>query len=220
MSDYIPRSDGDFNNWQSNLLALSTENATAWEIPLPRIAEVKESTTNWETKYAKTINRQNRTTADVRAKEDARAECTEQLRKFVAQYLSFNDKVEDSDRELLGLTIRSNSRTPVPVPCTSPMANIDISIRMQHNFTIVDSSLPQRRSKPEGVMGCEIWAKIDGEAPKDASELMHLATATRASHTVNFDGNKTGKVVYYWLRWINKRLQPGPWSAMYSAIIG
>ncbi len=220
MSDYVPRSDGDFNNWQSNLLALSTENATAWEIPLPRIAEVKETATNWESKYAKTINRQNRTTADVRAKEDARIECTEQLRKFVAQYLTFNAKVQDSDRELLGLNIRSNSRTPVPVPTTTPMANIDISTRMQHNFTIVDSSFPQHRSKPEGVMGCEIWAKIDGEAPKDASELMHLATATRASHSVNFDGNKTGKVVYYWFRWVNKRVQPGPWSIMYSAIIG
>lgn len=220
MSDFIPRSDGNFNNWQKNLLVLVAENSTLWEIPTTRITELQTSGTNWESKYEKTINRQNRTSADVRAKEDARVAYVELLRKFVAQYLTFNDKVEDSDRERMGLTVRSGSRTPAAVPTTSPMVSIDFSVRLQHNFTIVDDSLPTRRSKPEGVFGCEVWAKIDGEAPKEASELSYLSTATKSGHTINFEGNKTGKIVYYWFRWINKRQQTGPWSAMYSAIIG
>lgn len=220
MSDYVPRSDGNFNNWQKNLLAIAAENFTNWSIPIERITDLQNTGTNWEGKYNKTINRQDRTTADVRAKEDARLAYVEQLRKFVAQYLSFNDKVEDSDRERMGLTVRSGSHTPVAVPTSSPMVSIDFSVRLQHNFTIVDDSLPTRRSKPTGVLGCEIWAKIDGEAPKEASELSYQSTATKSSHTINFEGNKTGKVVYYWFRWINKRQQTGPWSAMYSAIIG
>lgn len=220
MSDYVPRSDGNFNNWQKNLLAIAAENFTNWSIPIERITDLQNTGTNWEGKYNKTINRQDRTTADVRAKEDARLAYVEQLRKFVAQYLSFNDKVEDSDRERMGLTVRSGSHTPVAVPTSSPMVSIDFSVRLQHNFTIVDDSLPTRRSKPTGVLGCEIWAKIDGEAPKEASELSYQSTATKSSHLINFEGNKTGKVVYYWLRWINKRQQTGPWSAMYSAIIG
>jgi len=220
MSDYVPRSDGDFNNWQRNLLTIAAENATTWEIPATRITDLKNTGKVWEGKYDKTINRQNRTSADVRAKEDARVTYVEQLRKFVAQYLTFNDKVEDSDRERMGLTIRSGSHTPVSVPTTSPMVSIDFSVRLQHNFTIVDDSLPTRRSKPAGVFGCEVWAKIDGEAPKDASELSYQSTATKSSHTINFEGNKSGKIVYYWFRWINRRQQPGPWSAMHSAIIG
>jgi hypothetical protein len=220
MSDYVPRSDGNFNNWQKNLLAIAAENFTNWSIPIERITDLQNTGTNWEGKYNKTINRQDRTTADVRAKEDARLAYVEQLRKFVAQYLSFNDKVEDSDRERMGLTVRSGSHTPVAVPTSSPMVSIDFSVRLQHNFTIVDDSLPTRRSKPTGVLGCEIWAKIDGEAPKEASELSYQSTATKSSHLINFEGNKTGKVVYYWFRWINKRQQTGPWSAMYSAIIG
>ncbi len=220
MSDYVPRSDGNFNNWQKNLLAIAAENFTNWSIPIERITDLQNTGTNWEGKYNKTINRQDRTTADVRAKEDARLAYVEQLRKFVAQYLSFNDKVEDSDRERMGLTVRSGSHTPVAVPTSSPMVSIDFSVRLQHNFTSVDDSLPTRRSKPTGVLGCEIWAKIDGEAPKEASELSYQSTATKSSHLINFEGNKTGKVVYYWFRWINKRQQTGPWSAMYSAIIG
>jgi len=220
MSDYVPRSDGNFNNWQKNLLAIAAENFTNWSIPIERITDLQNTGTNWEGKYNKTINRQDRTTADVRAKEDARLAYVELLRKFVAQYLSFNDKVEDSDRERMGLTVRSGSHTPVAVPTSSPMVSIDFSVRLQHNFTIVDDSLPTRRSKPTGVLGCEIWAKIDGEAPKEASELSYQSTATKSSHLINFEGNKTGKVVYYWFRWINKRQQTGPWSAMYSAIIG
>ena len=40
MSDFIPRSDGNFNNWQKNLLVLVAENATLWEIPTARITDL------------------------------------------------------------------------------------------------------------------------------------------------------------------------------------
>lgn len=220
MSDYVPRSDGDFDNWQNGLRSYVAENRETWEIPEVKVTELNAEAAIWKAKYEKTINRQNRTTAEVRAKDDERVVYVDMLRKFVAQYLTFNDKVLDSDREMMGLNIRSSSRTPAPVPSTSPLASIDISVRMQHTLTIVDSSLPQRRSKPNGVLGCEIWTKIDGDPPKDASELMYQSTATRSTHVVKFDGNKTGMKVYYWLRWINRRQQVGPWSAMYSAVIG
>ncbi len=220
MSDYVPRKNSDFDNWQAIVLSYVQENLVTWNIPQPRLTELQAKAAIWHSKYVKTINRQNRTSADVRAKDDARIVLEYEIRKFIAQYLTFNDKIEVSDRELMGLTIRSGKRTPVPVPISSPILTIDISVRLQHTLTILDDGSPFRRAKPKGVLGCQIWVKIDGEPPKMASEMYYIAATTRSTHVINFDGDKTGKIVYYWVRWINKRQQAGPWSVLYSAIVG
>lgn len=61
--------------------------------------------------------------------------------------------------------------------------------------------------------------KVDGEAPKDVSELIYVATNTASPYVVKFDGNMVGKTVYYWLRWVNMRGEAGPWSVAVSATI-
>jgi hypothetical protein len=220
MSDYVPRKNSDFDNWQAIVISCVQENLITWDIPEQRLTDLQAKAESWHSKYVKTINRQDRTSAEVRAKDDARRVLEYDIRKFIAQYLAHNDKIRNSDRELMGLTIRSGKHTPVPVPISSPVLTINFSVRLQHTLTIVDNGSSFRRSKPKGVLGCQIWVKIDGEPPKEASELMYISVATRSTYVINYEGNKTGKVVYYWVRWINSRQQAGPWSALYSAVIG
>jgi len=61
--------------------------------------------------------------------------------------------------------------------------------------------------------------KVDGEPPKEANELIYLATNTSSPYMVLFEGKDAGKVVYYWLRWVNTRGERGPWSNMLSAMV-
>jgi len=61
--------------------------------------------------------------------------------------------------------------------------------------------------------------KIDGNAPTDASELSYVATDTSSPYTSTFEGKHAGKIVYYWLRWVNTRGERGPWSSTISAIV-
>lgn len=219
MADYIPQNDADMNVWQGNLVEIIDPNLTVWGISVDDFAVVKSKQTNWEAAYAKASNKQNRTAADVLAKDDAAADYKKTIRSFVAQWLANNTKVTDSDRTRMGLTVKTGTRTATPVPTTSPEGAIDFSVRMQHTINFSDEASPRSKAKPTGVHGCEIYMKVDGEAPKDIAELTYVATDTATPYVVKFDGNKAGKMVYYWLRWVNTRGECGPWSITVSAMV-
>jgi hypothetical protein len=65
MADYIPLSDGEFDVWQRNFLAITGDNFTAWGIPSSDLEEMKVLQTTWMSAWAKANKRQNRTAADV-----------------------------------------------------------------------------------------------------------------------------------------------------------
>src|SRR5690606_4546779 len=128
-------------------------------------------------------------------------------------------RVSNSDRERMGLTVKSGGRTPFPRPTTYPVGIIDFSARMQHTIHYTDEASPRSRAKPAGVHGCEIWMKVGGSAPVEASELTYLTTDTHTPYIATFDGADAGKTVYYWLRWVNTRSEHGPWGSAISAMV-
>lgn len=218
-TDFIPRSDGDFNIWQSGLIEYTEQNLITWGINADDFTSLKSKQSFWNIDYSKASNKQNRTSADVTAKEVSRSDFEKSLRPFISQWLSNNNKVTDSDRTRMGLTVKSGTRTAVPVPSTSPVGTIDFSVRRQHTINFSDEASPRKKGKPTGVHGCEIYMKIDGDAPTDVSEMTYLTTDTATPYLVTFDGTKSGKTVYYWLRWVNTRSECGPWSSTISAMI-
>lgn len=219
MADYIPQNDADMNVWQGNLVEIIEPNLTVWGILENDFAAVKSIQTIWDATYAKASNKQNRTAADVLAKDEAATEYKKVIRSFVAQWLANNTKVTDADRTRMGLTVKTGTRTATPVPSTCPIGSIDFSVRLQHTIHFMDEASPRSKAKPAGVHGCEIYMKVDGEAPKDASELTYVATDTATPYVVKFDGAKAGKMVYYWLRWVNTRGETGPWSITINAMV-
>jgi len=219
MPDYIPQNDAEFNLWQANLIEIVDSNVTIWGILTDDFTALVEKQGIWNVAFAKASNKQNRTSADVQAKDDARGTYTKGLRSFIAQWLASNSKVSNSDRERMGLTVKSGTHTPVQVPATVPVGTIDFSVLRQHIINYSDEATPRSKAKPAGVHGCEIWMKIDGLAPIDASELNYVATDTSSPYTVTFEGKYAGKMVYYWLRWVNTRGEHGPWGATVSAMV-
>jgi hypothetical protein len=218
-SDFIPGSDAEFDIWQECLVDNAEQNKTTWGISVDGLTKVKTLQTCWVSAFSKASNKQNRTAADVTAKDDARYEYEKAIRPFVAQWLSNNDKVTDSDRTRMGLTVRTGTRTPTPAPTTSPVGTIDFSVRQQHTIRYYDEASAHSNAKPAGVHGCEIYMKVDGDPPKYASELSYMGTCTASPYTVKFDGTKSGKTVYYWLRWVNTHGECGPWSITLSAMV-
>jgi len=217
--DFIPRTDAEFNLWQGNLITLVDANVVIWGIAKEDVDALKIKQTSWAASFAKANNRQNRSAADVRAKDDSRAPYEKGLRKLVAQWLAYNSKVTDSDRDRMDITVKSGTHTPVAVPVSSPAGKVDFSVRQQHTIQIVDS-LAGGKAKPEGVQGCEIWIKTGGEPPKDDADFTYLGIDTKSPYIRSFSVADIGKTIYYRMRWINKRGQTGPWSSTISAIVG
>lgn len=219
MDDYIPQKDADFNSWQANVVEITDPKQVAWGIDAADFAALKAAQTVWVNAYALAEIKHDRTSADVQAKDDARTMYEKELRKFYMQWLASNSRVTNGDRERMGLTVKSDTRTPVPKPVTSPVGTIDFSMRLQQKIHFIDQATPGRKAKPEGTHGCEVWIKIDGAAPVEPSELTYVGTATRSPLTTTFEGKHVGKTAWYRLRWVNKRGEYGPWSSVISATV-
>jgi hypothetical protein len=219
MADYIPKTDAEFHVWQTNLIDIVFTNATTWGIPTDDFSVLKEGQTNWISTFEKASNKQNRTAADVVARKDAGEYYTKALRDFVQLWLARNPKVTDADRVRMGITVRSNSHTPVPAPESFPVGSVDFSVRLQHTISFYDQASAHSNAKPEGVSGCEIYLKTDGEAPKSVEEMNFQGTCSASPFVVKFDASKTGKIAWYWLRWVNRKGETGPWSTVVSAMI-
>lgn len=131
-----------------------------------------------------------------------------------------NPNVTDAQKELLGITVRKTTRTPAPIPSTTPsMQRIDTSTRGILRLFIVDASTPESRAKPPGVQGCEIREQIGGTEPVDPNTMPLLVIETRPRYRADFAPTEVGKTVYFALRWINTRGEHGPWSEVYSAVV-
>jgi hypothetical protein len=57
------------------------------------------------------------------------------------------------------------------------VVTVGASQRLRHTICSTDETTPTRRAKPAGVIGAEIWVKVDGPPPV---ELEFLAVDTRA----------------------------------------
>jgi hypothetical protein len=218
MSDYIPDSDGDFGDWLTQFLGFANDNLGGLHLTAPDLAAI----TNLVTEFAdaRTINEANQAQArGSRAhKDDVRANLERLIRPLVGR-IQGTAGVTDEQRQGLGITVRSTTRSAVGVPTSRPVATIDTTNRLQHTIAFVDELTPTSRAKPDGVSGCQIWTKIDGPPPTDPNELRYLATDTRSPYLADFDGGNGGKTAYYMLRWVSTRGETGPWSQTVSATI-
>ena len=219
MADYVPLTDADFNVWQFNLIEFLSLNAMNWGVPQEVITSLRTLQMRWASAYDKASNKQNRTAADVITKDEASEDFVKEIRDTVQQWLARNPKVTDADRARMGITIRNTTHTPVPPPATFPVGSVDFSMRLQHTISFYDQASAHSNARPEGVAGCEIYLKADGEAPKDVEEMHFQGMCSASPFVVKFDSSKAGKTAWYWLRWINRKGEPGPWSVAISAMI-
>lgn len=218
-NDFIPTSDADLIAWVNNFLANANANLATFGITAADLTTVQDAAANFETDFAANNAAQASAQGARQKKDDSRSALVALLRPLVRQ-LQARAAVKDSDRQALGLNVKSSTRTAAAAPTTRPVATVDTSQRLRHVISFVDEQTPGSRAKPAGTMGCEIWVKVGPTPPVDASECRYLATDTATPYTAEYDGADGGKIAHYMLRWINTRGERGPWSQTVSATIG
>lgn len=217
-SDYIPGPDADFTGWLTNFINFANANLAALGLTAADIAPLQTALTNWITAFDANVAAQAAARGTRETKEAARRDA-EALARPLVQLLKARGSVSDAQRQSLGVTTRSATRTVAGEPTSRPVATVDTSQRLQHTIAFVDELSPTSRAKPSGVSGCEVWVKVGGDSPVDPSELKYLATDTRTPYTAVYDGADGGKIAYYMLRWVNTRGERGPWSQTVAATI-
>ena len=216
-NDFIPRSDAQFNEWQSNLFAKLQQNATKWGIPAAQITELTSLKKEFEVRYAAAENPATRTRAAVTMKNEARKAYESAIRSVLKAYVTYNPAVSDEDRINMGLPIHKTSRTSVAVPATYPEYTVETSLR-QIIIHFRDAG-KERKAKPTGVGGALIRWDILDTPPTKAIDLLNSALDTASPYTLRFTENQRGSRVYFALAWQNTKGEVGPWSEIGMAIV-
>lgn len=216
--DWLPAADTDLTAWVQNFLTYAGANFAGLGLDAPDLAPLQARFAAWGPAYADHVAAQTTAQSARQHKDTARENIEAALRPLVGR-IQATPAVTDAQREALGITVRSTTRTAVGPPTTRPVATVDTSQRLRHTISFVDELTPTSRAKPDGVSGCEVWVKVGNPPPADLSELRYLATDTRTPYVAEFDGADAGKTAYYMLRWVSTRSEPGPWSQTVSGTI-
>ncbi len=219
-ADYIPGADGAFDAWQINFVDYASANAAALGLdPLVDIPPLTAAQGVWATDHPANTAAQAAAQAARQAKDAARGAFEGVIRPLVGR-LQASPAVDDTERQLLGITVPDTIPTPVGAPETRPVVKIDTSQRLQHTIAFADETTPTSTAKPAGVRGAQIFVKVGDPPPADPSELTFLGTDTRTPYLAPYTGADANKVAHYMLRWESTRGDTGPWSETASATIG
>ena len=218
MADYIPSPDNDFNNWQINFLSYLQTNKAELKVNNEDIATLIATQSGWETSYEAHLNAQAAAQSARQQKNEDRQAWENEIRSQVRK-LQASDTITNAHRAALGITVPESNRTPISVPTTRPIVIIAESKPLSHTVRFFDETTPNRRAKPAGVMGAEVWVKIGDAPPTNTDELRFFGLDTRTPYISKFDSEDAGKIAYYRLRWVNPKGKPGPWSDIVNAPI-
>jgi hypothetical protein len=216
--DYLPARDESFLGWTVNFLKYLMSRTTKFNFPKEVYDRLEEEKNIFAQKLEVSKEPATHTPINVSDKKVARKILQTDIRQSVGEYLIRNHLLTDGDRRLLGLPVHDVKPTPAPAPTDVPVGSIDASKIQQHNIH-VRSSMLVGKAKPPRVHGFEVWNKVGGTIPTESKEWTYVNFSSRTPMLVKYEQSERGQMVYYRIRWMSTRNEPGPWSEIHSAII-
>ncbi len=219
MPDYLPTQDAELVAWLTNFVTYANANLVPLGLVAGDMTPITSNQTTFNTTFNANIAAQNAAQSAKAAKDTARTNLETAVRTVVRK-IQGTSTVTNAQRQSLGISERGTPRTPVGVPTSRPILSIDTSQRLQHTIAFMDETTPTSKAKPDGVMGCEIWAALVDPTGHNPPEFHYLALDTKTPYLAHFDGSDGGKTAQYMARWANTKGEQGPWSEVVSATIG
>lgn len=220
MSDFIPVTDKDFLVWAKNFIAYASENLTTLNLVPADMAVLTNALTAFENDYDQNQSgTKNNIFEETGVKNDARLEFEKAI-LFLTEQLSEDSNITNEQKAALGLlTLEQIQVTASHTPTSRPVLRIDSTQSLKHILYWRDENALNSIAMPLGIIGCEIWMKVDGDTPVDESECFFISLAISTPYIETFKTEDVGKTAYYLLRWVNDDDKKGSWSNVESATI-
>ena len=215
---YMPTQDADLDAFAQNMNTLITANPTNYGLIAGQATTFDTAADLFTSTLATATNPSTRTSVTVAAKNSARAA----LKTLIQNYMAIIQAYPAITNPLLsglGLTVRDTVPTPIPAPTSAPILSFQSSSSFAIFGNISDENTPDLRARPFGAIGAEIWVKVGVAAPASPAETAFKQLTTRQPTVVQFTGGDAGETCYAYARWINRRGEPGPWSALAQFVI-
>jgi hypothetical protein len=220
--DYIPQGDADYDRFFKNLVQYVAQKCAgsppAWtHIPKAAQDALADAYSAWYTAYAITLKPH--TPQDTKEKNRVKESGKKlTLRPFIKAYIRYHPAVTNADRDAVGVPNDDTVRTPIGVPKTHPLFDIQVKDIRALNLLFHDEGT-ESRAIPYGFDGAVIYWLV-ADAPITLTKaLTNSELATRSPHTLIFGDEDRGKTVSFAMRWQNETGKKGPWSEIQSTIV-
>ena len=217
MPDFIPADEGQFTDFSENLTTEVGENAGAAGVSAPQVTDLTAKFQSWVAARADFNAAKTAYDAAATAKVEARDALTATIRALVGQMQKFAGMTDELRRKFR-ITI-AKERGVIAAPSSYPTLTVHNMSRLRHEIEFRDSLSPDSKAKPDGVLGCQLFLQIGGEAPVDGTAMQFLALDTKIPYTHDNPASDLGKAVHYCARWQNAKGETGPWGPIASATV-
>lgn len=218
MSDFIPRTDADYDTFSENFNDKIAAAPASYGLTAADATDLTLSYEAWADAYPEHTAAQVEAATKAAAKDTARANLTAKIRS-IAGRIQASPAIPDAMRESLNLPVYDTVRTPAITEIESwPVGAVNTATRLRHRLDFRDS-VSNRKAKPAGVLCCEVWMFVGDELPADDSAFLFTASETKTPYRNDFTAAQARKTAFYKLRWKLKSGGYGPWSPVVSATI-
>ncbi len=207
-------SDADLLEVLNQVIGALTPDPTEFGSSAGVVTSLTTFSTDFGTDLAAHIAAQAAAKSATATKEAKRVEVEAAIRNVKNVAKAYGTK--ESQMAELGIPAQNNA---APSTATVPAAAVNTSERLRHTLSWTDAASLDNKRKPRGVMGAEIWVKLDGPPPTDEKECIFLTLDAFTPYLAEYAGSEAGKMAHYMLRWRMRDGAVSAWGETVSATI-
>jgi hypothetical protein len=217
-SDFIPGGDDEFHTFAGQFASGARRQLQALGLTEDDLTEIDGAMASWSAAHQACIAGRAQAHALTEAKNQARA-AAEKVIRGKAKKINAAPGVDNALRATVGLPDHDPATKGAPAPTTRPLVRLEATGHFALTLHLTDEARPASKAKPAGVHACKIYRFVGDAPPADPASFVYVADVTRTTIVDMLPAADAGKTVHYACRWVNAKMEPGPWSDIASAKI-
>ena len=206
--NFIPTREAQLIAFGANYNDKAGISPASYHLPPEMGTEIVNAFSEFEQRYNESQNPSTRTPEVTELKREARKNFERVVRETAA-VIQADPATTNAMRTSLGLSLRGNGPTPVPVPQGMPVVEVKGVVGRVVRLRLKDAETDRRR-KPPGVQGAWLYVFV-GDEPPASLEAMELRGMVTRTNPVVLLGDEVAADTKVWLSaaWVNAKGQPG-----------
>lgn len=220
MADFLPNNDSKLRAWADNFSTKITAQPVSYGLVAAQATAFAAVMATFDAALSVATTPATRTRGAIAAKDAAKKTMMANARDL-ARIINAFPSITNQQRIDLGLTPRSDTISPVPVPVPQESPVLEVVSANGYNMRLklrsVDSN---RRGKPPGVDGATIFSFVGSAPPTDIAKWKYEGSTSITLFDMAFPPTvEGGSQVWLTAFWYNPRKQSGPACTPISAYI-
>jgi hypothetical protein len=211
--DLIPDTDAEFTIFYTTFVNAIAASPTIYGATAADVTALQAALTQWGVVYKAHQEAHTAALAATAAKDAFRDTTAVPGVRGAARKANGTAGMTNALRVAAGMPEHDEIRTSIDAPATAPLLRTELTgAHLTVELHVADVNTPKKTAKPAGAVGWELWMFVGATAPTAPSGYSYVGTFTRTPYLDVHPVADGGQSVWYLARWVNAKMERGPWS--------